>query len=340
MVGGDAPVSIQSMTKTDTRDIEATVSQILDLEKHGCEIIRCAVPDHHAAEALPSIKKRVNIPVIADIHFDYRLALTVLDGGVDGLRLNPGNIGTRARVEMVVLRAKDKGVPIRIGVNGGSLERNILDKYHGPTPDGMVESALRHVSILEKLGFYDIKISLKSSDVLSTVSAYRKLAEKVDYPFHLGITEAGTTRSGTIKSSVGLGILLADGLGDTIRVSLTGPSIDEVFVAKKILSSLGMRKGGIDFVSCPTCGRCQIDMIPIAEKVEKELMFVKEPLKVAVMGCAVNGPGEAKEADLGIAGGKEGGLIFKKGKVIKKVSVDNLCNELILEVKKMLSCNN
>jgi len=336
-VGGGAPVSVQSMTKTDTRDISATVAQILELEKAGCDIIRCAVPDMEAAKALVDIKKQVNIPLVADIHFDYRLALEALDAGVDGLRLNPGNIGGRERTEKVVLKAKERAVPIRIGVNSGSLEKDILDKNNGPTPAGMAESALRHVAILEKLSFYDIKISLKASGVLDTVLAYRMLAGQVSYPFHLGITEAGTHRNGTIKSSVGLGVMLADGLGDTIRVSLTGSSVDEVYVGKKILSSLGMRNDGIEFVSCPTCGRCQIDMITLAEYVEKSLMFVKEPLKIAVMGCAVNGPGEAREADLGIAGGKGGGLIFKKGKILRKVPFDNLGDELILEVKKILN---
>ncbi len=336
-IGGDAPVTVQSMTKTDTRDIRATVAEIAELERKGCDIIRCAVPDMESAKALKSIKKGVSIPVIADIHFDYRLALASLESGVDALRLNPGNIGSKERIRDVVLSAKERGVPIRIGVNAGSLEADLLEKYSENISDGMVASALRHISILEELDFFDIKVSLKASNVLQTILAYRKLAPRVDYPFHIGITEAGTRFSGSIKSSVGMGILLAQGIGDTIRVSLTSSSLDEVLVGQKILSSLGLRSELVEFISCPTCGRCQIDMIPLAERIEKALMFVDRPIKVAVMGCGVNGPGEAKEADIGIAGGKGSGLIFRKGKILRKVPFDQLCKEVVLEVRKILS---
>ena len=331
-VGGGAPVSIQSMTNTDTRDVAATVRQINRLAADGCEIIRVAVPDREAAAALPAILRDINIPLVADIHFDYRLALEALEVGVDGLRLNPGNIGGRDRVAAVATAARERGVPIRIGVNAGSLERKLLEKYGGVTASAMVESAIRHIEILEGLNFTDIKISLKASGIPLMLEAYRLLAEKVDYPFHVGVTEAGTLRFGTVKSAVGIGILLNEGIGDTIRVSLTGDPIHEVRVGYNILKALGMRRRGIEIISCPTCGRTQIDLIRIAEEVEERLKQVDRPLKVAVMGCVVNGPGEARDADIGIAGGKGVGLIFRKGKVIRKVPEDRLVEELLREI--------
>ena len=331
-IGGGASCSVQSMCSTDTRDVEATLAQIDRLVAAGCEIVRCAVPDMAAAEALGRIKARSGIPVIADIHFDYRLALKVLDGGIDGLRLNPGNIGDTWKVAEVVRAAESRRVPIRIGVNAGSLEKDLLEKYGHPTAEAMVESAMGHVRILEDLGYDQIKISLKASDVLKTVAAYRLLAAAVDYPLHIGITEAGTIFSGTIKSSVGLGILLAEGIGDTLRVSLTGDPVDEVRVGYEILKCLGVREHGINFVSCPTCGRCQIDLIGVAEEVERRLRHVEAPLTVAVMGCVVNGPGEAREADMGIAGGKGEGLLFRHGEVIRKVPENELADALVAEV--------
>ena len=331
-IGGGAPCSVQSMCSTDTRDVEATLAQIDRLVAAGCEIVRCAVPDMAAAEALGRIKARSGIPVIADIHFDYRLALKVLDGGIDVLRLNPGNIGDTWKVAEVVRAAESRRVPIRIGVNAGSLEKDLLEKYGHPTAEAMVESAMGHVRILEDLGYDQIKISLKASDVLKTVAAYRLLAAAVDYPLHIGITEAGTIFSGTIKSSVGLGILLAEGIGDTLRVSLTGDPVDEVRVGYEILKCLGVREHGINLVSCPTCGRCQIDLIGVAEEVERRLRHVEAPLTVAVMGCVVNGPGEAREADMGIAGGKGEGLLFRHGEVIRKVPENELADALVAEV--------
>ena len=326
------PCSVQSMCSTDTRDVDATLAQIDRLVAAGCEIVRCAVPDMAAAEALGRIKAGSCIPVIADIHFDYRLALKVLEGGIDGLRLNPGNIGEKWKVAEVVKAAESRRVPIRIGVNAGSLEKELLEKYGHPTAEAMVESALGHVRILEDLGYDQIKISLKASDVLKTVAAYRLLAAEVEYPLHIGITEAGTIFSGTIKSSVGLGILLAEGIGDTLRVSLTGDPVDEVRVGYEILKCLGVREHGINFVSCPTCGRCQIDLIGVAEEVERRLRHVEAPFTVAVMGCVVNGPGEAREADMGIAGGKGEGLLFRHGEVIRKVPENELADALVTEV--------
>lgn len=334
-MGGDAPCSVQSMCNTDTRDVALTLSQISALADVGCEIIRCAVPDMDAALSLGKIKKSSPIPVVADIHFDYKLALTVLEGGIDGLRLNPGNIGEKWKVEEVVKAAKERKVPIRIGVNAGSLEKELLEKYGHPTPEAMVESALGHICILEELGYEEIKVSLKASDVMKTVQAYRLLSQKVDYPLHIGITEAGTTFSGTIKSSVGLGILLADGLGDTMRVSLTGDPVDEVRVGYEILKSLGLRQRGVNFVSCPTCGRCQINLIKVAEDVERRLQGVDKRITVAVMGCAVNGPGEAREADVGVAGGKGEGLIFRHGEIIRKVPENQLADALFEEIDKL-----
>ncbi|BBA69958.1 flavodoxin-dependent (E)-4-hydroxy-3-methylbut-2-enyl-diphosphate synthase [Geobacter sulfurreducens] len=336
-VGGDAPCSVQSMCNTDTRDAGATLDQISALAAAGCEIVRCAVPDMAAAEALGAIKRQSPIPVIADIHFDYKLALKVLEGGIDGLRLNPGNIGERWKVEEVVAAARERLVPIRIGVNAGSLEKELLQKYGHPTAEAMVESALGHVRILEELGYDQIKISLKASDVPKTVAAYRLLAQRVDYPLHIGITEAGTIFSGTIKSAVGLGILLADGIGDTLRVSLTGDPVDEVRVGFEILKALNLRQKGINLVSCPTCGRCQINLIGVAEEVEKRLAGIDAHLTVAVMGCVVNGPGEAREADVGIAGGRGEGLLFRNGEIVRKVPEADMADALIAEVEKIIA---
>ncbi len=336
-VGGGAPCSVQSMCSTDTRDLAATLDQIRRLAAGGCEIVRCAVPDQAAAEALAAIKAQSAIPVVADIHFDYKLALTVLAGGIDGLRLNPGNIGERWKVEEVVKAAQDRQVPIRIGVNAGSLEKELLAKYGHPTAAAMVESALGHVRILEEIGYDQIKISLKASDVQKTVEAYRLLAQQVDYPLHIGITEAGTTFSGTIKSAVGLGILLADGIGDTMRVSLTGDPVDEVRVGYEILKALGLRQRGINFVSCPTCGRCQINLIKVAEEVEQRLADLPAHFTVAVMGCVVNGPGEAREADFGVAGGKGEGLLFRHGEIVRKVPEAELADALVAEVLKAVA---
>lgn len=334
-IGGDAPCSVQSMCSTDTRDISATLAQITGLAGVGCEIVRCAVPDMDAAIALGRIKASSPIPVIADIHFDYKLALKVLEQGIDGLRLNPGNIGDKWKVEEVVKAAAERKVPIRIGVNAGSLEKELLERYGHPTAEAMAESALGHIRILEDLGYREIKVSLKASDVLKTVQAYRLLSQQVDYPLHIGITEAGTIFSGTIKSSVGLGILLADGIGDTMRVSLTGDPLDEVRVGYEILKSLGLRQRGVNFVSCPTCGRCQINLIKVAEDVERRLQGVDKRITVAVMGCAVNGPGEAREADVGVAGGKGEGLIFRHGEIVRKVPEDMLAEALLEEIDKL-----
>ena len=328
-VGGDAPVTIQSMTNTDTRDVEATLKQIRELYNAGCEIIRCTVPDLEAAEAIKEIVKQSPIPVVADIHFDYRLALKVVENGISAVRINPGNIGSIERVRMVAEACKAKNIPIRIGVNSGSLEKEILERDGKPTAKGLVESALAHVKILEAVDFHDIVISIKSSDVKMMIDAYRLMSEKVDYPLHLGVTESGTPFRGTIKSSIGIGTLLAEGIGDTIRVSLTSDPIEEIKVAKEMLKALGLREGGLEFVSCPTCGRTQIDLINIAKEVEERLSSCKKNIKVAVMGCVVNGPGEAREADIGIAGGKGEGLIFRKGEIIKKVKEEDLVEELI-----------
>lgn len=334
-IGGDAPVSIQSMTNTDTRDVNATLNQINELYKAGCEIIRCAVPDMEAAKALEEICEKSPIPVVADIHFDYKLALEAIKNGVSALRINPGNIGKVDKVRIVAEAAKAKNIPIRIGVNSGSLEKDILERDGKPTAKGLVESALRHVEILEELDFYDIVISIKSSDVVMMIEAYRLMSEKCNYPLHLGVTESGTPFRGTIKSSIGLGTLLAEGIGDTIRVSLTSDPIEEIKVAKEILKSLGLRENGLQFISCPTCGRTQINLIKIAQEVEKKLESVNKNIKVAVMGCAVNGPGEAREADIGIAGGKGEGLIFKKGIIVKKVKEEDLIEELMKEIENM-----
>ncbi|MDU4938479.1 MAG: flavodoxin-dependent (E)-4-hydroxy-3-methylbut-2-enyl-diphosphate synthase [Clostridium sp.] len=332
-VGGDAPVTIQSMTNTDTRDVEATLKQIRELYNAGCEIIRCTVPDMEAAEAIKEIVKQSPIPVVADIHFDYRLALKVVENGISAVRINPGNIGSIERVRMVAEACKGKNIPIRIGVNSGSLEKEILERDGKPTAKGLVESALAHVKILEAVDFNDIVISIKSSDVRMMIDAYRLMSEKVDYPLHLGVTESGTPFRGTIKSSIGIGTLLAEGIGDTIRVSLTSDPIEEIKVAKEMLKALGLRKGGLEFVSCPTCGRTQIKLIEIANEVERRLEGNNKDIKVAVMGCIVNGPGEAREADIGIAGGKGEGIIFKKGEIIKKCKEEDLIEELMKEIE-------
>lgn len=337
-VGGNAPVAVQSMTNTKTSDAAATVAQIGRLAAAGCDIVRLAVPDMAAAEALAAIKEAVGeMPLVADIHFDYRLALAALERGVDGLRLNPGNIGDPEQVAAVVRAAKKRRVPIRIGVNAGSLDKALLAKNGGhATPAALVESALGHVRILEKLDFYDIKISLKAHDVPLTIAAYRQMANVVDYPLHLGITEAGTVNTGIIRSAVGIGALLAEGIGDTIRVSLTGDPVEEVRVGFEILKALGLREYGPTLVSCPTCGRTEIDLEAIARAVEDKLKTVKKPLKVAVMGCVVNGPGEAREADIGVAGGKEQGLIFRKGEILRKVPEDQLIAALFAEIDKLV----
>jgi (E)-4-hydroxy-3-methylbut-2-enyl-diphosphate synthase len=335
-IGGGAPISVQSMTNTDTRDAAATLAQIRRLAEAGCEIVRCAVPDLEAARALAAIRRECPLPLIADIHFDYKLALTALASGVDGLRLNPGNIGERWKVEEVVRACAERKVPIRIGVNGGSLEKELLEKYGHPTAEAMVESALGHIRILEDLGYREIKVSLKASGIRRTVEAYRLLARQVDYPLHIGITEAGTTWSGTVKSAVGLGTLLYEGLGDTLRVSLTGDPVEEVRVGWEILKSLELREHGPVFVSCPTCGRCQIDLIGVAEEVEQRLHDLPRKITVAVMGCVVNGPGEAREADVGIAGGKGQGLLFRKGEVVRKVPQEQLADALVEEAWKLV----
>ncbi|MFA5523356.1 MAG: flavodoxin-dependent (E)-4-hydroxy-3-methylbut-2-enyl-diphosphate synthase [Tissierellales bacterium] len=334
-IGGENPISVQSMTNTDTRNTVNTIMQVLELEKAGCDIVRVAIPDSEAAEALKKIRQEVNIPIIADIHFDHRLALNAIKNGADGLRINPGNIGSKDKIREVVLACKDKKIPIRIGVNSGSIKREIIEKYKGVNENSMVYSALEHIRILEDLNYNNIKVSLKATDIAMTVSAYKKAAEVIDYPFHIGITESGTPWAGTIKSSVGIGSLLLMGIGDTIRVSLTGEPVEEVRVGKQILRALGLLKDKIEIISCPTCGRTQIDLIDLANKVEERIGNISKPIKVAIMGCAVNGPGEAREADLGIAGGIGSGLIFKKGEIIKKVDEDKLLDELIKEIDKL-----
>lgn len=334
-IGGTSEVIIQSMTNTDTRDVEKTLDQINKLVSEGCQMVRCAVPDMEACEALKEITRKSPVPIVADIHFDYRLALKAIDNGVAKLRINPGNIGSIDRVKEVVEKAKANGIPIRIGVNSGSLEKDILERDGKPTAKGLVESALRHVKILEDLNFYDMVISIKSSDVPMMIEAYRLMSEKCNYPLHLGVTESGTKFKGTIKSSIGIGTLLAEGIGNTIRVSLTSDPIEEISVAKEILKALGYRKEGIEFVSCPTCGRTEINLIKIAEEVENRLKGLNKNIKVAVMGCVVNGPGEAREADIGIAGGKGVGIIFKKGEIIKKVKEEDLVEELIKEIESL-----
>ncbi len=333
-IGGGAPVVVQSMTKTDTADVDGTVKQIEEMVAAGCEIVRVAVPDKDAAFALKEIRKKVDVPLVADIHFHYKLALMALEAGVDKLRINPGNIGSIDRVREVVRAAEKQKVPIRIGVNGGSLEKDLLQKYGSATPEAMVESAMRHVQILEDLGFSDIVISLKASDVARTVAAYRLIASKVDYPLHLGVTEAGTPFAGTIKSAIGLGILLHEGIGDTIRVSLAAEPTEEVRVAWEILRSLELRKRGITVVACPTCGRLDVDdFVGIVTEIERRLAYVEEPLHLSIMGCAVNGPGEAHESQLGVTFGRQVGMIFKNGVPIRKVPASEIVEEFVKEVE-------
>ncbi len=328
VIGGGNPVLIQSMTNTRTEDVEATVEQILRLEKAGCEIIRCTVPTLEAAEAIKEIKKQIHIPLVADIHFDYKMAIAAMENGADKIRINPGNIGDKEKVAAVVKVAKERNIPIRVGVNSGSLEKELVEKYHGVTAEGIVESALDKVRIIEDLGYDNLVISIKSSDVMMCVKAHEILAQKTNYPLHVGITESGTVQSGNIKSAIGLGIILNQGIGDTIRVSLTGDPVEEIKSAKLILRTLGLRKGGIEVVSCPTCGRTRIDLIGLANQVEAMVADIPLDIKVAVMGCAVNGPGEAKEADIGIAGGVGEGLLIKKGEIVKKVPEEELHNTL------------
>lgn len=335
-IGGDNSVAIQSMCNTDTRDVITTVNQIHALQDAGCEIIRVAVPDMEAARAVGEIKKQINIPLVADIHFDYRLAIECMKNGVDKVRINPGNIGSSERVRQVVDMAKECSVPIRIGVNGGSLEKDLLQKYGGVTADALAESAMRHVEILDELNFSDIVVSIKISDVPKMISAYKIFDAVSDIPLHIGVTESGTLKAGTLKSAVGIGALLSMGIGDTMRVSLTANPIEEIYSAYDIQNVLGLRKTGAEIISCPTCGRTQIDLIPIANEVEKRTRNIKKPIKIAVMGCAVNGPGEAREADIGIAGGKGEGLIFKKGEIVKKVPENEIVDELMNEINRMI----
>jgi (E)-4-hydroxy-3-methylbut-2-enyl-diphosphate synthase len=334
-IGGGAPISVQSMTKTDTRNVEETVSQIRRLEAAGCDLIRLAVVDPVACDALVRIKKTTQTPLIADIHFDHRLALRALDAGVAGLRINPGNIGGRDKIRSVVQAAKERGVPIRVGVNAGSLEQDLLKKYGHPTAEAMVESCLRHVEAVAALDFYDMKVSVKASSVVKTIEAYRLLSERIDYPLHLGVTEAGPPVMGCVKSAVGLGILLGEGIGDTIRVSLTGDPVEEVRVGWAILRALNRGARGIDLVSCPTCGRCMTDVSRVALEVERRLRHITAPLTVAVMGCEVNGPGEAREADVGVAFGKGWGILMKKGRIVKKYPESEVVEALVLEVERM-----
>ncbi len=335
-IGGGNPIAIQSMTNTKTEDVEATVAQILELEKAGCEIIRSAVPTQEAAEAFREIKKRIHIPLVADIHFDYKLAIAAMENGADKIRINPGNIGSTERVKAVVDCAKERNIPIRVGVNSGSLEKSLIQKYGGVTAEGLVESALNQASIIEDMGYDNLVISIKSSDVQMCIKAHEVIADKTTHPLHVGITEAGTLRSGLIKSSVGLSGILSKGIGDTIRVSLTAKPVEEIYAAKDILRALGLRKRGIEVVSCPTCGRTRIDLIGLAEKVNEAVRDYPLDIKVAVMGCAVNGPGEAREADLGIAGGNGEGVIIKKGEIIRKCKEEELLNELLKEINELI----
>ena len=332
LIGGGNPVVIQSMTNTTTSNVEATVAQIKKLESAGCQMVRMTINNEEAAKAIGEIKKRVSIPLCADIHFDYKLALLAIENGIDKLRINPGNIGSDENIKAVVEKAKERNIPIRIGVNSGSIEKHILEKYGKPTADGMVESAMYHINLLEKNGFEDIVISLKASNVKMMVDAYRKISKLVDYPLHLGVTEAGTAFQGTVKSAIGIGSLLVDGIGDTIRVSLTEDPVEEIKVAKEILKVLGLIDAGVEIVSCPTCGRTEIDLIGLAKKVEKEFENEKRKIKIAVMGCVVNGPGEAREADYGVAGGKGVGVLFKKWHVVKNVDE----SEILIELKKLI----
>jgi len=338
-VGGDAPITVQSMCNTDTRDVEKTVLQIKHLQKAGCEIIRVAVPDDEAAAAIKKIKGQITIPIVADIHFDYRLALRAVESGADGLRINPGNIGGMKKVRQVADAAKAVNIPIRIGVNGGSLDKKVIEKYKGACPEAAVESAVNEIRILENAGFDAIKLSIKFSDVHRTILSYKMLSEKVPYPLHIGVTEAGSLISGTVKSAMGIGMLLNNGIGDTLRVSLTRDPVEEVQVGYEILKALGIRQRGINWISCPTCGRCEIDLFSLVEAAEKRLAYIRQPITVAVMGCVVNGPDEAKEADIGVAGGRGTGIIFKKGKLLKKIPENELLNALIFEVESLTNKN-
>ena len=335
LIGGDNPVVVQSMCSTDTRDVDATIAQIKELEAAGCQIARVAIVDSEAAQAIGKIKAGTTIPLVADIHFDYKLALQSLSAGADALRINPGNIGDRKRVQAVVSACREKNIPIRIGVNSGSLDKQMLQRYGAVCAEAMVESAMENIKILEDMDFREIKISLKASSVKLTLEAYRLMASRVDYPLHIGITEAGTKDRALIKSALGLGMLLNEGIGDTIRVSLTGNPVDEVWAAYEILRNLGLSERGVELISCPTCGRCEIDLIPLAEAVDQAVRHMEQPLKVAVMGCVVNGPGEAREADVGIAGGRGFGLLFRSGEIIKKVPAADMFSELLQEINKL-----
>ena len=334
-IGGGASVSVQSMTKTDTRNIDSTIKQIRSLENAGCQIVRLAVPDMEAAKALGEIKRNTNIPIVSDIHFDYRLALEAVEQGVDGMRINPGNIGSKEKIKAVVKAVKERSIPIRIGVNSGSLEKDILKAHGSPTPQALAESALRHASILEDLDFRDIKISVKSTDVIKMIQAYRIIAGKTDYPLHLGVTEAGTPEMGTIKSSIGIGSLLSEGIGDTIRVSLTGDPVQEVKVGNNILKSLGLRNMGVELISCPGCGRLEIDLMKLVNDVEERVSDIEfpRPVKVAILGCVVNGPGEASEADIGIAGGRGKGMLYRDGKLVRSFREKDIVDELVKEIE-------
>ncbi len=335
-IGGNHPVAIQSMTNTKTEDVEATVKQILALEAAGCEIIRCAAPTMEAALAFKEIKKQIHIPLVADIHFDYRLAIAAMENGADKVRINPGNIGSAEKIKAVVDVARERNIPLRVGVNSGSLEKNLIEKYGGVTANGLVESALHQAELIEDMGYDNLVISIKSSDVMMCVKAHELIADKTNYPLHVGITESGTVTSGNIKSSIGLSLILGQGIGDTIRVSLTADPIEEIASAKQILKTLGLRKGGIEVVSCPTCGRTRIDLIGLAKQVEALVKNYPLDIKVAVMGCVVNGPGEAREADLGVAGGIGEGLLIKKGEILRKVKEEELLSELKKELDKLL----
>lgn len=335
-MGGDNPVRIQSMTNTKTEDVKATVAQILRLEEAGCELVRCTVPTVEAACALKEIKKQIHIPLIADIHFDYKLAIAAIENGADKIRINPGNIGSNEKVKAVVDAAKKANIPIRIGVNSGSLEKDKIEKYGGVTAEGITESALEKIKLIEDMGYDNLVVSIKSSDVLMSIKAHELIAKSTKHPIHVGITEAGTVWAGNIKSAIGIGIILHEGIGDTIRVSLTGDPVEEIYSAKLILKTLGLRKDGVTVVSCPTCGRTNVDLISLANKVEEMVKDIDKPIKVAVMGCVVNGPGEAREADLGIAGGIGEGLLFKKGEIIKKVPEEDLLKELKAELDKLV----
>ena len=334
VVGGGAPVAIQSMTNTKTNDIDATVNQILKLEKAGCEIVRVTVPDMESARCIDKIKEKINIPLVADIHFDYRVALECIERGIDKVRINPGNIGDRANVKLLAKKANEKNIPIRIGVNSGSIDKDILAKFGEVTPDAMVESALREIKVLEDCDFYNIALSLKASDVIKTVEAYRKISKLVEYPLHIGVTEAGTEYAGLIKSSVGLGSLLLDGIGDTIRVSLTADPVREIYAAKEILKATGNYKKGIEIVSCPTCGRCNYNLVEIVNKIEPMVKDIDKNIKIAIMGCVVNGPGEAKDADFGVAGGLNECIFFRKGVLEKKIKFDEVIDVILDEIKK------